>query len=823
MRLLLCSMILLSISLNLISLDLLDPEYIISHKTVYTNRTGIIDDVDYDGDPDVITLGANSLRWLEDTNGDGEYDFEHIVDLLDYGVVSVDYADMTNDGFKDIVVKQRNTNNLKIYVNNQSGSFSLLSFPTVLEYTYYTNVHDFDGDGYLDVFMSGLTDSEQPVSVIMRKNTLAGAYTETMILEYVVSVKKSLYNDNSGLADINGDGYMDIFGKDWSEANLNCLFFDPAQGTFTNCEFLSNLTYYDLFTDFDSNNAGQDEVLFYDSSENYIQVIARDSSNSCNRTVIARNLSSLEHLITADVNSDSLEDIIVYGLEGDITVMINEHDAFRITDQIDCRLDDIFVEDCNDDGMPDIVAVNGVGNYITFFNNNGVFDINNCELGEMYRIRDFKIRSVRDETKLIFSGTNYIAQVDNNSGDWTVNYVPVTGFCGKSGFDCMDVDRNGELDFIVYEYRISADTRTMCEKLVYYENNSSIEQVIFQPEAGTIINYLNFVDIDHDNDYDITCYIATENVFRIYENDNGFSENRFHDLSCRMNTMYFSDVNDDSFLDLVFYYSSKIYYALFNVSNGTFENPLELIDSDEYHFCIEDFNGDSIKDLLVFHGIRNYADFYAGSDGLTFAVDPDTIGQWSVNRFKEADVDYDGDMDVIYSNIQDGGIENFCIAENNGDFTNLTTSLLDECYGERFGYFSKIEFVDINNDSVKDIVYSVSREKAIKVIINDCEISNKDDSVESLSTKLSSNYPNPFNPETKIIYSMAKAGRAELTVYNIKGQKVKTLIDENVTSGEHSVVWNGKNEKGNNVSSGVYFYRIKTSDGVQSKKMLLLK
>ncbi len=85
------------------------------------------------------------------------------------------------------------------------------------------------------------------------------------------------------------------------------------------------------------------------------------------------------------------------------------------------------------------------------------------------------------------------------------------------------------------------------------------------------------------------------------------------------------------------------------------------------------------------------------------------------------------------------------------------------------------------------------------------------------------NYPNPFNPNTTISFSMPESGKAELTIYNTKGQLVKTLVSEEFTAGKHSVVWNGKGENEKIVSSGIYFYKLTTKNSVVTKRMIMLK
>ena len=91
------------------------------------------------------------------------------------------------------------------------------------------------------------------------------------------------------------------------------------------------------------------------------------------------------------------------------------------------------------------------------------------------------------------------------------------------------------------------------------------------------------------------------------------------------------------------------------------------------------------------------------------------------------------------------------------------------------------------------------------------------------TTKLIGNYPNPFNPETIISYQLQENSTVELAIYNIKGQKVKTLVNEILPAGGHSVIWDGKDFNDNRVGSGIYFYKLIVGDYQKVKKMLLLK
>jgi hypothetical protein len=102
-------------------------------------------------------------------------------------------------------------------------------------------------------------------------------------------------------------------------------------------------------------------------------------------------------------------------------------------------------------------------------------------------------------------------------------------------------------------------------------------------------------------------------------------------------------------------------------------------------------------------------------------------------------------------------------------------------------------------------------------------VSNPEEPVIIPVNALSANFPNPFNPETTISYSVAKAGEVSLRVYNTKGQLVKTLVSENKASGKHTAVWNGMDDHGKPVSSGMYLYRMQTGKFTSTRKMMLMK
>ena len=127
------------------------------------------------------------------------------------------------------------------------------------------------------------------------------------------------------------------------------------------------------------------------------------------------------------------------------------------------------------------------------------------------------------------------------------------------------------------------------------------------------------------------------------------------------------------------------------------------------------------------------------------------------------------------------------------------------------------EMIPNNKNSVYDL----------KVIAGDQEYV-KSMSQEILSSipeefSLGQNYPNPFNPITQMEYSLPQSSKVVISIYNVLGQEIKTLVNKEQDYGYHSVRWDGTDRLGKSVASGVYFTQMRSSGFSESKKMLLLK
>jgi len=159
----------------------------------------------------------------------------------------------------------------------------------------------------------------------------------------------------------------------------------------------------------------------------------------------------------------------------------------------------------------------------------------------------------------------------------------------------------------------------------------------------------------------------------------------------------------------------------------------------------------------------------------------------------------------------------FSISDTNGILTSGQTDfvelLVDPADMEIGNY--NCNLVISSNDPDNSLIY-------LPINLEVTATDYTDDTIPSV-TGLIGNYPNPFNPETKIQFGVTETSHVVLEIYNIKGQKVTTLVDNMIDSGYHEVVWQGNDNAGKPVTSGVYFYRLQANKYSGIKKMLLLK
>ncbi len=252
------------------------------------------------------------------------------------------------------------------------------------------------------------------------------------------------------------------------------------------------------------------------------------------------------------------------------------------------------------------------------------------------------------------------------------------------------------------------------------------------------------------------------------------------------------------------------YFYAGNLQDGSFHNSsFKLTENDNWVIALWQ---DGYKQFQGYDGIAGYEDWFEISE-IAIAVSGDYGATWSQPRFLNAKADD----------------ENYCPQLDNmmpcfvypGD----TIEVLDDTHGklhmvfyddESFGPFA---FGGYGLNAGGTLQYS-SLSLEFPVPYGGSSVNNN---TVPVAGSLAQNYPNPFNPSTTIQYKIKEAGNVTIEIFNIKGQKVKTLVNEYHSTNSYEVIWNGINDNNESVSSGIYFYEMNTGDYTSVKKMILMK
>ncbi len=138
---------------------------------------------------------------------------------------------------------------------------------------------------------------------------------------------------------------------------------------------------------------------------------------------------------------------------------------------------------------------------------------------------------------------------------------------------------------------------------------------------------------------------------------------------------------------------------------------------------------------------------------------------------------------------------------------------------------SKVNYATVTNGL--SLIQSVSDVSMLNLNL-DASVTNLPDPGQNMTqipttVELQPNYPNPFNPETRIQFGIPEAQQVRLSIYDILGRKIKELINETLPAGTYDVTWNGTSDHGQKVSTGIYFYVLVTQKQQMVRKMILSK
>ncbi len=413
-----------------------------------------------------------------------------------------------------------------------------------------------------------------------------------------------------------------------------------------------------------------------------------------------------------------------------------------------------------------------------------------------------------------WNSNNLSVLIGNGDGTFAgrLNYSINGGGQAKS-VQVADMDKDGNLDLI------SGGSTGI---YVFYGTGDGL----FNTNLYTVIpavEQLVVADFNGDTYPDVATTHAGKDSVGIHLNDGDSTYTTTYERTAvASSTIISAKLDTDAYPDLAVYCTDGTLWNLRNDGSGDFTPTLVHSDTGSIasYLAAADLNGNNVCDLAVANRITDSVTIYFNNgDGSYVAQYNYYAGDEPVGILLD-EIDADTDLDIVVPTYW-GFDFKFLKGSGDGIFA------LDTAFST-VGRPDGIVAGDLDGDGYTDLALTCPQGDNIYVILNRTSLLL---SVEDVSEdnhlpnkySLSQNYPNPFNPETKIRFTLPKSSDVRVEVFNMLGQSVRVLVDENVSAGIKEVVWDGLNSTGRQVSSGIYFYKLIANDFVDSKKMILLK
>jgi hypothetical protein len=423
---------------------------------------------------------------------------------------------------------------------------------------------------------------------------------------------------------------------------------------------------------------------------------------------------------------------------------------------------------------------------------------------------------------------NEVAWWRNDGGDpinWTKQTID-SSFSGAIFVHAADVDHDDDIDILGAAW--------YGHEIAWWRNDGG-EPIDWTKQ--TIDNsYVNAhevlaSDLDRDGDIDVLGASAGGNTITWWRNDGGdpiqWSEQTIGQNFHGARSVAIEDIDGDNDKDVLGAALTSNEIIWWRNDGGEPIEWTEFTISDAFagaHMVrTADFDGDGNPDVLgTAYMDRDIAWWRNdGGDPLVWTrqtIDGNLPG--AVTAFP-ADIDGDGDPDVLGAGQDSNRLAWY--RNDGGNPIEWARDILTASFGGAWPAYA----IDLNGDETTDLLCGGNSADEIRWWRNDGPTGIIDQATPETSLPrtyaLGQNYPNPFNPSTTIQFVLSSPSQVKLKVYDIAGRLVKRLVDGKVGKGTHSIVWDGKNDRGQTVSSGVYLYKLTTEDFVKTKRMILLK
>jgi len=790
-------------------------------------------------------------------------------------------CDIDDNNFPDIVVVNTGVNDstISVFINKGDGSFEDAVNYNVGGRARAITAGDFYGDSLPDLAV--LLYSEDSLLVLSNNNAVFQLETQRFGVQSDprMLIAADLNNDGDTLLDLATVSY----GTDSILVLLNlpdstfaqAVSYATADGPIDLCAF--NLD-GDAIPDIAVANEGADSVsLFLNDGLGALTIDTVISMGTDNKPIA---------IDASDFNNDGFEDLAI-ALPESLMIVYNFYvdSAFTIAEIQDNEFSgvrDMITVDVDNDTDVDIITVRDSGMVSVFYN---LIDANDTSFSDAVQFgNNFAGDTIFSVCAADFDGDNNIDMAvgnfltDNmsvlfNYGDGIYptpkNYA--TDFCAFAAAG-GDFDASSGADLVVSNWSGKDIT-------LFVNNGDSTFEAVVNLQTEDNLGYICTADFDLVFGLDLAVTNYNNDSVSVFLHDNS------NDPTSLFNTYvnYYAgpgpyeiqaaDVNADTAIDLIVgNYDSTTVAVLLNNRSGAFAAPVFYEAGDwPGHVKCYDFDDDDDIDIIT----TNYYDDSVGvlfNDGSgAFNTSMSYYAGDGPSTAFPADIDNDGDCDLIVTNydidtisiLTNDGSNNLTISsqfssgltptyadaidfDSDGD-SDLVVSNMNShtisIYENNAGVFTynadynvgrgprMVLPIDIDGDLNDDLVICSCFDGMITVMLNRMTLpplptdieDNGDMTIIPDEYILQANYPNPFNPSTMIKYALPERAHVTISVYNILGRKVATLVDDTKAAGEYVATWDGRDSENREVASGLYLYQIKAGNITESRKMLLLK
>ena len=429
------------------------------------------------------------------------------------------------------------------------------------------------------------------------------------------------------------------------------------------------------------------------------------------------------------------------------------------------------------------------------------------------------------DKELVFGSTDGILYALTKTGTQHVAYGQSDPIMGAPAL--CDMDQDGDLEIIF----VSGNETSGALYAIHDTGDDVTGFPLDIPEKMVVGPAV--ADLDNDGVLDIVIVTSDSNIYAV--DGTGIIKDGFPFITSASlsSPATLVDLDGDQDLEIAAGNENGELYVLHH--DGSLMASFSAGDAIRGGISVADINGNGSLELL-FTGYDNHVhawDPVANTEAFGWPVD---LGTDAVTEPLTADLDNDGDLEVvtatitgtIHINHHDGTpYQNFPYSSQDSIYSTPAIGDLDNDgdYELIVGTLMGLQVIDMQEAAGDRYSWQVYRGNAHRDGYFDVTLASITPNKNVLPTEysLGNNYPNPFNPITRFTYSLPEDVRVSITVYDIKGRAVKTLVDSEQSAGYKSIQWNATNDAGAPVSTGLYFYIIQAGNFNQTKKMILLK